>query len=215
MDPWSHGPLESWTNIVMDPWSHGPLKSWTREVMDPCSHGPMESWTHGVMDPWLHVRLSPVYQKPLPQKCSVGEAVSPCRCHCPVITPPPSHSPSSPPLWEKSRSRMIHFWMRCALEVASLLTLLIPSWTAAWITRSRPPASSETLVALLPNFLQNSMASGVSSSSESPDSGFIWHWREEHELLHYLLLPFVCSLFYFMLLYVYYMLYVYMLVLFV
>ena len=35
------------------------------------------------------------------------------------------------------------------------------------------------------------------------------------ELLHYLLLPFVCSLVYYMLLYVYYMLYVYMLVLYV
>ena len=35
------------------------------------------------------------------------------------------------------------------------------------------------------------------------------------ELLHYLLLPFVCSIVYYMLLYVYYMLYVYMLVLYV
>lgn len=88
----------------------------------------------------------------------------------------PLHSPSSPPVMEKSRSRMLHFWMRWALEVATLFTALIPSWMALWTARSFPPAISETRVALLPTFRQNSIASGVSSSSGSPDSAFTLHY---------------------------------------
>lgn len=87
------------------------------------------------------------------------------------------HSPSSPPVMEKSWSRMVHFWMRWALEVDFLLTALIPSWMAVWTARSLPPAISDTRVALLPNFRQNSTASGVSSSSGSPESGFTLHCR--------------------------------------
>ena len=91
------------------------------------------------------------------------------------------YSPSSPPPTEKSRSRTTHFWMRWALEVAFSLIWLSPSWMAAWTLRSRPPAISETCVALLPSFLQSSTASGVSSSSGSPVSGFTWHCREKNE----------------------------------
>lgn len=76
--------------------------------------------------------------------------------------------PSSPPTMEKSCWRMYHFWTRWALEVALSLTRLMPSWMAAFTARSRPPARSETRVALLPSFLQISTASGVSSSSGAP-----------------------------------------------
>lgn len=89
--------------------------------------------------------------------------------------------PSSPPLMEKSRSRMVHFWMRWAFEVDFLLTALIPSWMAAWTARSLPPVISDTRVALLPTLRQNSTASGVSSSSGSPESGFILHCWGIHE----------------------------------
>lgn len=83
--------------------------------------------------------------------------------------------PSSPPVMEKSRSRMVHFWIRWALELDFLLTALMPSWMAAWTARSLPPAISDTRVALLPSLRQNSTASGVSSSSGSPESGFTLH----------------------------------------
>ena len=95
------------------------------------------------------------------------------------LRPHRSHSPSSPPGTEKSRSRMIHFWMRWALEGAFSFTWLIPSWMAVWTRRSRPPATSDTSVALLPRVPQNSTASGDISSSGSPVSAFTWHCRDK------------------------------------
>ena len=92
---------------------------------------------------------------------------------CPGCSPP--RSPSSPPGMEKSWFRMVHFWMRWALEVAFSFTRLIPSWIAAWMTGSRPPAISETRMALLPSFRHSSTASGISSSSGAPVSPFTWH----------------------------------------
>jgi len=39
--------------------------------------------------------------------------------------------PSSPPNKEKSRRRIDHFWMCCALDVAFLLTSSMPCWIAS------------------------------------------------------------------------------------
>lgn len=97
--------------------------------------------------------------------------------------------PSSPPRIEKSWSNTVHFWMRWALEVAFSLTRVMPSWIAAFMARSRPPAISLTRVALLPSLRHNSTASGVSSSSGAPVSLFTWHWEQERRVVNVFQMP--------------------------
>lgn len=84
--------------------------------------------------------------------------------------------PSSPPEIEKSRGKMVHFCIFCALDMALAFTLSTPSWMAWCTADSFRVVISDMRVATTPWHLQKSTISGDSSSVGFPDSSTA-HWK--------------------------------------
>lgn len=81
--------------------------------------------------------------------------------------------PSSPPKIEKSRGKIVHFWMIAACDTALALALSIPACMALLTISSFPGNISSTVVAWLPIDLHQYLASCVNSFVGAPVVGFI------------------------------------------